>query len=168
MELVEVGVVARPHGYRGAFVVSHSAGRESALKELPQLWVGSTPDNAIPHKIHEASWMPSGWKLHIDGITSEEEVKALRGQKVYVNREDFPELDDNEYYLHDLLGAEVVDVDREVVIGHFEGIEGEGKAQWWKIKSSTGEKLIPPKRHFIDSVNTKTKQIRLRNLGELP
>ena len=37
------------------------------------------------------------------------EAEMLRGQKVYINTEDLPELEEGEFYVADLLGCNVAD-----------------------------------------------------------
>ncbi len=163
MEFVQVGIIARPHGFRGALVVVDHSGQDSVLGMSEELWIGETP-----HKVLEASWMPSGWKMQLEGIGSDSEVIALRGQKVFAKGADLPKLEDNNFYLHELIGMEIVDTDEKRTVGKFLNVESCPSSQWWKILYDGQERLIPPKRHFIESVDKSSRQIHLRNLQELP
>src|SRR5687767_2633065 len=101
MDLVEVGVVARPHGFRGAFVAVCGSGQESALSYVRHVYL-----DGVAHEVREAAWMPSGWKLELDGVA---DAKAIRGKKIFVERSQLRTLPANEFYLADLQGMKVVD-----------------------------------------------------------
>jgi len=168
MKLVELGVIARPHGFRGAFVVSHAAGKESALSYVKEVWIGASPETATLHQIVEAAWMPSGWKVQVEKITSDVEVKTLRGNAIYADRDLLPKLEEDSYYVDDLFGAKVIESETQEWVGTFLSVEAAGNQTWWNILYKGEPKLVPAKRHFIESVDAVAKEIRLRNLKELP
>jgi 16S rRNA processing protein RimM len=95
---VRVGVVGRPHGVDGAFVV------EDASEDPRRFEVGST--------------------LHVDGEPAAVELSrraargrpaikldraVRRGAELFVRRADLPPLEEGSYYVTDLVGLEVVE-----------------------------------------------------------
>lgn len=173
MRLVTIGKVTRLHGYQGALVVFADAGKESALSQLSQVWVGHSPEQAAVHQLQTASWMPKGWKIELAGITSEAAAQSLIGQTLYADRQDLPELDTNEYYLSDLIGLEAFEWETQQPIGTFKAIQESGqsgavKATSWVFQTAHGELSIPAVVHFIHLVAIKEKKIWLKNLKELP
>ena len=46
----------------------------------------------------------------ISGVDDRNTAETLRGKELFVNREDFEELKDNEFYHIDLIGLDVVDM----------------------------------------------------------
>lgn len=85
-QLVELGKVGRPHGFKGDFVVQSHGGRDSALAYLDEVFVGpSDQSSECPlesFKILEASWMPKGWKVSLDGVNSIEKVRSWQEYSV--------------------------------------------------------------------------------------
>jgi 16S rRNA processing protein RimM len=167
LKLVELGKVARPHGFKGHFVVDSPSGHESSLGAVSDILIGRSPEDTTPYRIIEASWMPRGWKLHVEGVDTEAQVHALKGATVYAPREELPETEDGEYYISDLIGASVIDTETAREVGTLSGVETDGQHRWW-IRSSEGEFAIPANAHFIVSVDVEQRQIRVRNLSELP
>ena len=47
------------------------------------------------------------YKRQIEGVNNPEKAETLKGQKLFVKRSVFPELDNNEYYQSDLVGCKV-------------------------------------------------------------
>jgi 16S rRNA processing protein RimM len=168
MKLVSLAKIIRPHGYRGAFVAETSAGSDSNLAHLEEVFVGSSEESAVTHRILEASWMPKGWKIVLEGISSDTEVNAIRGQNLYAVRDKLQEPDSNEYYVSDLMGAKVIDSETGNHLGHLDRVESDGQDRWWIRLDSGAERPVPANGHFIAQVDTEKKIVYLKNLSELP
>ena len=108
---VRIGVVTRPHGVRGA-VRLHLDNPESDLLDeglvvqLRRQVRGA--EKAAEHTV--ARVFGVGDRLELEGVASREAAEALRGAELCVHRDAFPEADDDESYLVDLIGFEVRDV----------------------------------------------------------
>lgn len=171
--LIEIGKVSRLHGYKGSVVVFTPTGKESALGQITAVWIGSSPSTAIEFKIQSASWMPKGWKIDLSGICSEESAERLIGSCVYADRPSLPALNQNEYYLSDLINLIAYDCQTKKVIGSFVSLEESSsdqsiKASYWVFKTESGTLSVPAVGHFIHSVDLKEKKIWLQNMQDLP
>lgn len=142
------------------------AGKTSALSYVKHFFIAKTP---IRYNVIEASWMPSGWKIHVEGITTDHQVNLLRGQKIYAERTELLPTNENEYYVAQLVGMTVQRTDTKEVVGHFRGIEASDQAiQWWRIEGPSREWLIPPKKRFIDRVDLKAGVIWVNHWDDIP
>jgi 16S rRNA processing protein RimM len=172
MAFIELGRVLRPHGYSGALLASSHGGKGSAFRYTQELLLGSSldPKGATRYRILEAAWMPKGWKLKLDGIDSEEQVKKLRGSFLFVDRKDLQEPNSNEFYIADLIGAEVFESNSEERLGTFIGAESSqgGQDLWW-IQGTNDTLAVPATRHFVQRVegNGSQRTIWLQNMTEL-
>jgi 16S rRNA processing protein RimM len=168
--LVTLGKISRPHGYRGEFVAVGDAGPESALAYIKTLFIGKDASNIRSFQVVETAWMPRGWKIKVEGITSEVEVKALQGALLFAERDQLSALSDNEYYLGDLENATVIDHASGKVIGRFRGAESMKKSQgpdrWW-IDTDAEQLVIPATSHYVDHIDVAQKTIYVKNLPEL-
>ncbi|OGN61241.1 MAG: 16S rRNA processing protein RimM, partial [Caulobacterales bacterium RIFOXYA1_FULL_67_7] len=70
-------------------------------------------------------------------IATKEQADALRGLKLYVPRDRFPEPDEDEFYLADLLGVEVRDTAGEVM-GTVKSVQNFGADDMLEIAPATG------------------------------
>lgn len=166
--MVEIGTITRNHGFRGAVVAVVPSGKTCALGRLLQVRIGNTELDAKLLTIEEAAWMPSGWKLKLSGIDTEEAAQELRGKKLFVPREELPEVLEGEYYLVDLVGSVGIDTLTNQPVGLFDGIEEGAGNRWWRFVSQGRELLVPPNKRYLSKVDVAAKQIWLTALEELP
>ena len=96
-QLVPVGVVGRPHGVDGSFVVRNASENESLFEPGAQLLVGGEQVTVVARK-------RSGGRLvvRVDG-------PAPRGAELAVPRSQLPEPGEDSYYVFQLVGLEVVE-----------------------------------------------------------
>lgn len=158
--LIPIGQIYKPHGFRGSFVVRTDSGQDSALGYLKEIYFDETSE---PLRILEASWMPKGWKVTVENLKSDEEVRRLKGRKLFAKREDLSDLAPGEYYLADLAECEAVDDQTGEILGVFKTLEnGRPYDHWWFVGDER-EFSIPGLSRFIASVDTTEKVIRIRD-----
>lgn len=110
--LILVGQVAGGFGVKGEVRVTAFTADPLALTDYGPLLradgsVGLTLTQARPDK--------SGVVGRAKEIATKEEADALRGLKLHVPRDRFPEPEEDEFYLADLLGIEARDAEGRVV-----------------------------------------------------
>jgi 16S rRNA processing protein RimM len=107
-ELLDVGAVARPHGLRGDVVVHFVTNRPERMA------VGAVfATDRGDLRIEEVRRSGNRWVVHFEGIGSLEDAESLRGLVLRAAPIDDPDA----LWVHDLLGAEVVDAADGRVIG---------------------------------------------------
>lgn len=113
-KLVQVGICTQPHGIRGDFEFKLSSPEDSILDKnfqitlLPLNEKSKLPSTGVVYQIKNIRF---GNKVIValEGIDNRNVVEEMIPFKVMVDREDFPETEDNEYYVADLLGLKVLD-----------------------------------------------------------
>jgi len=166
--LVEVARVLKPHGYKGEIFAGGDCGKDSALGYCSHIWLGNSENSVRQFELLEAAWMPRGWKVRIAGIDSEEAAREIKDARIFVRREDLRSTEDGEYYLSDLVGADVLDDKTGLKVGTFETSEtvAVGQDVWW-IQIEDQTLAVPANRNFIKSVDVARRQIRMDRLSEL-
>ncbi len=103
-ELVTVGRVGRPHGVRGAFFVDGPSEREEALAVGAVVLAGGEPAKVV------SSSRGSGGRpvIRLDRPVE-------RGTELAVARDELPRLEDDEYYVFELVGLRVEQEDGRVL-----------------------------------------------------
>ncbi len=173
MDLVEIAKVARPHGFKGALVAKTDSGRNSALSYLTTLYLGKNQEHITEHKVLESAWMPKGWKLELSGITSDSMVKGFCSFSIYALRDDLAPVAENEFYVHDLLGASIVDILSQQKCGTLSSIEPISNQspeisqdRWW-IESNGNLFSIPATTRYIQKIDISQKTVWLKNLSDI-
>lgn len=103
-----VGLVVGVHGLRGELKVEPHTDFPERFAAGTRLWVGADLEerkivNARMHKTHLL--------LQINGINRREQAEALRGQWLFVTEAEAIALDQDSYWLHDIVGLTVQTVD---------------------------------------------------------
>lgn len=111
MSLVEVGQIAAPHGVRGAARVSLFGSGEVVVPgvELTLGAVANQPARALVVRTAEAVPGKAALRVTFEGVASRDEIEALRGRVLLVPREALGDVDEDEFFFHDLIGAQVFD-----------------------------------------------------------
>lgn len=78
------------------------------------------------------------WLASIDGVTDKDAADAMKGTKLYISRENMPELAEDEIYLADLIGKECVDENGDF-IGTVIAVENFGAGDLLDIKPPSGQ-----------------------------
>ena len=174
---IHMGTLARPHGIKGEICVDWYADSPSLLDGPFWLQAGDAP----PRPARGRSWrMHKGRPLLLlEGVTDRNDIEALRGQKILVDRDLLPPVDEDEVYVEDVLGFAVIlpDGSRLGVLDHVEypaGLEvwsivtDDGKAACAEIdrvadRGSTilQEVLFPAEASFIEGFDLEGECIHI-------
>jgi 16S rRNA processing protein RimM len=119
-DLVVVGRIRRSHGVLGVVVVEPmTASPEDVFTPGRDLIAGTAKgEAAVPGRtlrIEMAEPFQGGFRVQFTGIADRNEADRWRDRYVLSHRTDLPEPDENEVYLHDLVGLTVVGPGGEVV-----------------------------------------------------
>lgn len=94
--------------------------------------------------------------VKIEGVNSIDEAKQYIGKMLYIDRED-AELPKDTYFIQDIIGLEVRDVETGEVYGKISEVYQNGAADVYSIKKEDGRELLFP---YIDEV---VKSIDIEN-----
>ena len=165
-EFLVVGKLGKPHGIHGEIVMDVFTDFPERLKPGIFVWVGSKYQQVRITKKRPHS---RGMLLSLDGYCSREEVAELRNQLVYVRTIDRPQLEEGEYYHHQLLGMHVIDEDGSL-LGTISRIHETGANDVYLVQGESGkELLIPAIESVILDIDLEHHQLHVRLLpGLLP
>jgi len=93
----------------------------------------------------------------IDGLIGRDEAREFMGWELIVPKSELPDLDDGEFYHHELLGLTVIQEDGTEV-GTLREIQSAGPVDIWVVKGVKEECFVPALQQFIvevDLVNGK-------------
>jgi 16S rRNA processing protein RimM len=90
----------------------------------------------------------------LEGVCDRTEAEKLRGAKLLLPEDELPEAAEDELYLCQLPGLEVVLHENGNVIGHIDHVEFPGGQETWAIHPAEGgELLFPAVESFVLSVD---------------
>jgi len=163
--LILVGQVAGGFGVKGEVRVTAYTADPLALTAYGPLLradgsVGLTLTAARPDK--------NGVVGRAKEITAKEQADAMRGLKLYVPRDRFPQPEEDEFYLADLIGLEARD-GADAVIGRVKSVQNFGASDMLEIAPASGGQTwyLPFTREAAPEVRTAEGWIRVIRPAEI-
>ncbi len=157
---IHMGTCTRPHGIKGEICVDWYADSPEFLHNTFYLQAGTEPLRVVSNaavRLHKGKPLLS--LPHVEDRTAAE---ALRGTRIYVDRDTLPSLSEDEAYMHDIVGMEIVDHASGAVLGVLEAMTASVAQDIWIIRAPTGQEiLMPAVEEFIVSFDLEVRTIRV-------
>ncbi len=119
-EWIEIGTIVSAQGLQGEVRVYPNTDFPERFLETGERWILS-PGQPEPKPVEllGGRYIPSKglYVIELAGIEDREQAETLRDSKLLVPQTDRPHLEENEFYLLDLIGLEVFDQSQGEVIG---------------------------------------------------
>ena len=147
-EYLEAGKIVTTHGIRGEVKIMPYTDTPELLAEFDRLFIGKNKDELI---IERSRVFKNMVIAKIEGVDTPEAAEKLRNKLLYMHRDDL-ELDDDTYFIQDLIGIEVRDADSGKVYGTISDVMQTGANDVYVIKGSDREYLV----HAISDVVVST------------
>ena len=122
-----------------------------AFSSLKRLFI-QKKDNFIEYTVTKSSIFKQFIVLELKEVQDMDTALNLKDTILYALREDF-QLDENEFFLADLIGIDVIDAENGTVYGKVKDIINRGASDIYVIDTPNGEKMIPAVKEFIVSID---------------
>ena len=103
-----VGEIVRPQGIRGEVKLRHFTDDPYRFEDLETI-LRKTGNGFEPLAIEACRVQGDDVYLKLEGFNDRNAAETLRGSMLYVDREHAAELEENQFFIADLLGAEAFD-----------------------------------------------------------
>lgn len=162
-QFLECGEIVSTHGLNGEVRVYPWCDGPEFLSSLKRVYLKKGEqairvERARPHKNLVV--------MKLAGVDTVEAASAMRKRILYVNRED-THLGENEYFIQDLIGARVVDVDTGEEYGVLTDIMQTGANDVYVLKNEATEYLVPAIPQVVLETDIEKDLIRIRPLPGL-
>lgn len=164
-EYLDVGRVLATFGIKGAVKVEPWMNTPEDLAHLNKLYLDH---GAKELEVKSATVYKGIVRVQFSGIDDIDQAAFLRGQTLYMKREDF-KLKKGSYFLQDLIGLTVKNVDTGKLYGKLEDIlETMGANRVYTIRTSGNkELLIPAIPDVVIETNLEEGYMNIRPLAGL-
>jgi len=160
-EFMSVGKIGKTHGLKGEVKVFSLNDDLERFKTLKSVYI----DGQI-RKVEGCKLQHDRGILKIEGIDSIEQAELYRNKFLMVKREDAVELEEDSYYVADLIGCFVYD-DAGVELGKvFDVLHTPGNDVYWVKGNNKEEVLIPVLKDIVVSVDIESHKIVIKPVKE--
>ncbi len=159
-----VGQIAKPHGVRGDVRVVLHTDLPERFNWLDEIYIGDKDPQPVPI---EYSRFHKEWVLlKFEGYDDRDAVEVLRGQLLQVREDQAIPLEEDEYFLFELIGLSVISDDGEH-LGELVQVIETGANNVFVVRGQQGEILIPDIAEVVLDINFDNRQITVHLLPGL-
>jgi 16S rRNA processing protein RimM len=139
-QFLEIGKIVGTHGVRGEMRVEPWADSPDFVCGFDRLYFdkGAKEVEVLLARVHKRIVL-----MKLGGVDTMEAAAALRGKVLYMNRDDV-ELEDDAYFIQDLIGLTVEDADNGQTYGRLTEVSFTGANDVYHIQSENGKDYLIP------------------------
>ena len=165
-QMLQVGVITATHGIRGevkVFPTTDDATRFDDLKKV----ILDTGKEQIPLEIQNVKYFKQFVILKFKGIDNINDIERYKRCPLLVAREDAVDLDEDEYFIADMIGMQVYTEDG-ALFGTMKDVMETGANDVYVIESKEhGEVLLPAIKECILNVDEEEEKITIHLMDGL-
>jgi 16S rRNA processing protein RimM len=161
MNLFAVGKIVSGFGLKGFVKVQPSTQSPGRLKELREVFLGRSADDAIAYVVEDVILNNRGVFVKFLTVNDRTSSELLRGNFLFVDSHNVASPEAGSHFVHDVLGCTVTATDGRV-LGVVEDIWKLPAQDVWVVRNGGKEHLIPAVGEFIQEVDTKNRRVVVR------
>ena len=158
-----VGSIQGAIGMKGAMKVSLNTAHPSHLVNLESIYLKIDDSESILYTIDKAKWDGSKFTLKLHGIDDRNTAEALRGAKIMIPEEAAYKVGEDEYFIEDLVGMNVVDKSG-TNLGRITEVRSYPANDVYVVSKGDTEILIPAVHEYVEEVNMNTGTVMITTI----
>jgi len=130
---------------------------DELIQSLEEVWI---PLDTEPSQCKVVKIRPQKehWLLLLEGVTDRNQSEAMKGKGVYVPEDWLRPLEDNEFFIHDLLQSKCLD-ENGVELGIIENYFENGPQIIFEVKGKDRNFLFPATASILLNVDPQAKEV---------
>ena len=157
---LQVGVISSAHGVRGEVKVFPTTDDVTRFRQLKKVYL-DTGREMLPLEIQNVKFFKQFAILKFKGIDNINDIEKYRGKSLMIDREDAVDLEEDEYFIADMIGMKVCTEDGSE-FGTLKDVMETGANDVYIIDSlEHGEVLIPAIRECILDVDMDEERMTI-------
>ena len=153
-----IGRVIGPRGVRGEVRVGLETDLPERFLDLERVLIG--PEHT-PYRVRRARLHQQWALLELAGVEDRDAAEALRGQWLWVTRDEAIELDEHEYFVCDIVGL-TAQTESGEELGPIVEVIPTGANDVFVIRTAEGELLLPAIHGVVLAVDIEAGTVRVR------
>lgn len=149
MEKIKIGRIVNAVALRGEVKVYNYSGYKERYEELDRIIV---EDKAF--EIEKVRYQQHMVILKLAGVNDRTAAEAMKNKDVFITEDDLLELPEDTFYIRDLIGLPVINIETGEEIGKIKDVLQPSSQDIYVIKRKEGsDVLIPVVGEFVKEVN---------------
>jgi len=149
-EWVVVGEFVGPFGIHGEVKLRPLTDFPERFERTSTIYVG---DKRVPYRVEQAHMHKQLVLLRLAGIADVDAAEQLRGEQVWIRATELTPLQEDQFYLHDVVGLRVRHVNGQP-LGVVTDVVSTGASELFVIRDPQGkEVLLPVVKSFVKQID---------------
>ena len=158
MEKIKIGKIVNAVGLKGEVKIYNYSDSRERYEELDRIIVDSKE-----YEIERVRYQQEMVILKLKGVDDRDGSEALKTKDVFITEADLKELPEDTFYIRDLIGMEVENIETGEKIGVMKDVLQNTAQDIYLIKTAGGrDVLIPAVSEFIKEINPDERKIRVK------
>lgn len=141
-EYLEIGQIVNTHGLKGYLKVVPFTDDVNRFKEIKTVYIVFR-NELVECKIEDVKFIKNLVNLKFVGIDDINDAEKYKGCYLKISRKDAKKLDENTYFIVDLIGLSVYD-EQENKIGILDDIFSAGSRDVYAVRTEDGKQILLP------------------------
>ena len=150
-QYMETGKIVNTHGIKGELKVEPWSDTPDFLLELDRIFIDKVEFTVESARIHQNHVL-----MKLTGIESIDDAMRYKNKLIFFDRDDV-ELEEDSYYIQDLLGFDAYDLRQEKIIGRLTNVEEYPAGDMYIVRKDGAMHMIP--EVFLKEVDLENKKI---------
>lgn len=157
-DLLQVGVITTTHGIKGEVKVFPTTDDKNRFKDLKEVYLDTGTDKLLL-EVEGVKFFKQFVILKFKGIDNINDIEMYKRCPLLVTRENAVELEEDEYFIADLIGLKII-TESGVEIGVLTDVISTGANDVYAVKMADGgEILLPAIKDCIMDVDTEAGEM---------
>jgi 16S rRNA processing protein RimM len=161
-----IGYITKPKGIKGEVKVEPVTPNPNRFNRLEKVYI-QLNDKSRAFPIEKIRVSDQFVYIKFSGINSRDEAELLRNAEVLINKKDLIQPAKDEYFVHDLIGCQVLSDENDEIGVLFDVVQMSSNDVYVVKDSAGAEYLIPAIKEVIKSVDIGQKRIIVKILEGL-
>ncbi len=159
MDLFRIGVFSNTHGVKGEIKVYPTTDDVNRFDYVKDIVMDCGREGMREFEVSGCRYFKNMVIMKIKGVDNINDIEKYKGSDIYVTRENAIPLEEDEYYISDILGADVYD-DEENILGTLKDVMQTGANDVFVVSMKNGkEALFPVIDECVKLIDTDNRKV---------
>ena len=160
-ECFYLGRIVSKFSFKGEVLIKLDTDEPESYLEMESVFV-EYDKNLVPFFVERSSLQKSNLlRVKFEEVDTEEDAEDLLKCDVYLPLSLLPELEEDQFYFHEIIGYTVEDAEHGV-IGQLSGVNDTTSQALFEIEKDGKQILIPMNDQFLEKVDKKNRVIYVK------
>ncbi|WP_026882315.1 ribosome maturation factor RimM [Clostridium akagii] len=156
-EFLAVGQIINTHGIKGEVKVYPLTDDTRRFRKLDTVYI-----DGIERKVSWCKLQPDKIILKIEGIETPEDAYKFRDKYIEIKRDNAVKLEDDRYFVADIIGSKVIDENDNEIGNVFDVIVTGSNDVYWVKEDGKEDVLVPALKSVIIKMDMENKLITIK------